>query len=42
MRGTLPVKPGAKDNALYSDSTLAIKPDTGQMKWYHQHLGDDT
>ena len=42
MRGTLPAKPGAKHSALYSDSTLAINPDTGQLKWYHQHLEDDT
>jgi alcohol dehydrogenase (cytochrome c) len=40
--GTLPAKPGAKHNAMYSDSTLAINPDTGQLKWYHQHLEDDT
>ncbi len=42
MRGTLPEKPGVKNNALYSDSTLAINPDTGAMKWYHQHLQNDT
>ena len=42
MRGTSPQKPGAKSNALYSDSTLAINPDTGAMKWYHQHLENDT
>ncbi len=42
MRGTLPAKPGAKHNAMYSDSTLAIDPDTGKLKWYHQHLEDDT
>jgi alcohol dehydrogenase (cytochrome c) len=42
MRGTLPAKPGAKHNAMYSDSTLALNPDTGQLKWYHQHLEDDT
>jgi len=42
MRGTLPAKPGAKHSALYSDSTLAINPDTGQLKWHHQHLEDDT
>jgi alcohol dehydrogenase (cytochrome c) len=42
MRGTLPARPGAKHNAMYSDSTLAINPDTGQLKWYHQHLEDDT
>jgi alcohol dehydrogenase (cytochrome c) len=42
MRGTLPAKPGAKHNAMYSDSTLALNPDNGQLKWYHQHLEDDT
>jgi alcohol dehydrogenase (cytochrome c) len=42
MRGTLPAKPGTKHSAMYSDSTLAINPDTGQLKWYHQHLEDDT
>jgi len=42
MRGTLPVKPGLKHNAMYSDSTLAINPDTGKLNWYHQHLEDDT
>ena len=42
MRGTMPRKPGAKVTALYSDSTLAIDPDNGRMKWYHQHLEDDT
>jgi alcohol dehydrogenase (cytochrome c) len=42
MRGTMPKKPGVKATALYSDSTLAINPDTGKMQWYHQHLEDDT
>src|SRR6516164_4638007 len=42
MRGTLPKKPGLKNNAMYSDSTLAINPDTGKLQWYHQHLEDDT
>lgn len=27
---------------LYSNSTLALNPDTGELKWYYQHLpGDD-
>ncbi|HTQ99148.1 MAG TPA: PQQ-binding-like beta-propeller repeat protein, partial [Candidatus Acidoferrum sp.] len=27
---------------LYSNSTLALDPDTGKLKWYYQHLpGDD-
>ena len=42
MRGTMPRKAGAKVTALYSDSTLAINPDTGRVNWYHQHLEDDT
>jgi alcohol dehydrogenase (cytochrome c) len=42
MRGTLPKKPGFENNALYSDSTLAIDPNTGNLKWYRQHLQDDT
>ena len=28
---------------LYSNSTVALKPDTGQLVWYYQHLpGDDS
>ena len=42
MSGLLPKKPGAKNNALYTDSTLAIEPKTGKVKWYRQHLETDT
>jgi alcohol dehydrogenase (cytochrome c) len=42
MRGTLPKKDGFENSALYSDSTLAIDPATGKLKWYHQHLENDT
>ena len=42
MRGTLPKKDGFQNSALYSDSTLAIDPDTGKLKWYHQYLENDT
>jgi alcohol dehydrogenase (cytochrome c) len=42
MRGTLPLKAGGNNAALYSDSTLAIDPNTGKMKWYHQYLQNDT
>jgi alcohol dehydrogenase (cytochrome c) len=42
MRGTKPEKPGLKSNALYSDSTLALDPKTGALKWHHQYLEDDT
>lgn len=42
MRGTKPTRPGMKSNALFSDSTLAIDPKTGNLKWHHQYLEDDT
>src|SRR5271166_4170227 len=45
MRGTLPKKknaPSITNTSLYSDSTLAIDPATGKVKWYHQYLQDDT
>ncbi len=45
MRGTLPLKknaPGITNTALYSDSTLAIDPASGKVKWYHQYLQNDT
>jgi len=44
MRGTLPRKaaPGITNSALYSDSTLAIDVTTGKVKWYYQHLPNDT
>ncbi len=38
----LPKKPGAQNNALYTDSTLAIDPTTGKLKWHRQHLETDT
>lgn len=42
MSGLLPAKEGVKNSALYSDSTLAIDPKTGKLKWYHQYLPNDT
>jgi len=42
MNGLLPKKPGAQNNALYTDSTLAIDPTTGKLKWHRQHLETDT
>ena len=42
MRGTLPKKEGFDNSALYSDFTLAIDPSTGKLKWYYQHLKNDT
>ncbi len=28
-------------NALYTNSTLALKPESGTLAWYHQHLSAD-
>lgn len=44
MNGLLPESPDESDSndALYTDSTLAIDPKTGEMKWYHQYLPTDT
>jgi alcohol dehydrogenase (cytochrome c) len=32
---------GSNNNALYTDSTLALNPDTGKLVWYHQHFPRD-
>ncbi len=32
---------GATNDALYTDSTIAINPDTGKMVWYFQHQAND-
>lgn len=42
VRGTSPQKPGMKNNALFTNSTLALDPDTGELKWYYQHLPNDS
>jgi alcohol dehydrogenase (cytochrome c) len=33
--------PGVTNDALYTDSTLAIDPDTGAVRWYFQHHPND-
>ena len=46
--GTAQAKPwaravrGTDGAALYTNSTLALDPDTGKMKWYYQHLPGET
>src|SRR4029078_3894985 len=30
-----PVRPGANTDGLYTDSTLAINPDTGKLVWHY-------
>jgi alcohol dehydrogenase (cytochrome c) len=46
--GTSQPKPWSRDarrtdgDALYSNSTLALDPTTGNMKWYYQHIPGDS
>ena len=46
--GTAQAKPwaraarGTDGAALYTSSTLALDPDTGQIKWYYQHIPGET
>ncbi|WP_404711851.1 PQQ-binding-like beta-propeller repeat protein [Sphingomonas sp. MMS24-J13] len=34
-------KPGANNDGLYTDSTLALEPRTGKLVWYFQHMKND-
>jgi len=34
-------KPGITSNALYTDSTIALNPRTGELAWYFQHMAND-
>jgi len=34
-------QPGITNDALYTDSTMAINPDTGKLVWYFQHVPND-
>jgi alcohol dehydrogenase (cytochrome c) len=42
MSGLWPVQEGASANALYTNTTLAMRPQTGEIVWYHQWLPNDT
>lgn len=42
INGLLPAKKGFTNEALYTDSTLAIEPATGKLRWHFQHLSTDT
>lgn len=33
--------PGVSNDALYTDTTLALKPDSGKVAWYFQHQAND-
>jgi alcohol dehydrogenase (cytochrome c) len=37
----LPRKPGANNDALYTDSTVALDPRSGRLVWYYQHFPTD-
>ena len=32
---------GASNDGLYTDSTVALDPDTGKLAWYYQHMNRD-
>lgn len=34
-------KRGVTNDALYTDATLALDPDTGKLKWHYQHMQND-
>jgi alcohol dehydrogenase (cytochrome c) len=34
-------KPGISNDGLYTDTTLAFRPRTGQLVWYFQHMRND-
>jgi alcohol dehydrogenase (cytochrome c) len=34
-------KPGITNDSLYTDTTLAINPDTGKLVWHFQHVHND-
>ena len=44
ISGLLPesADPNDSNDALYTDSTLALDPKTGDLKWYHQYLKNDS
>ena len=44
ISGLLPESsdPNVTNDALYTNSTLAIEPRTGELKWYHQYLPNDS
>ncbi|GIT59690.1 MAG: hypothetical protein Ct9H300mP19_16380 [Dehalococcoidia bacterium] len=32
---------GITNDALYTNATIALNPDTGELVWYYQHLEND-
>jgi alcohol dehydrogenase (cytochrome c) len=33
--------PGVSNDALYTNSTVALRPQTGELVWYYQHIAND-
>ncbi|ODT66802.1 MAG: hypothetical protein ABS75_24735 [Pelagibacterium sp. SCN 63-23] len=44
ISGLLPESsdPNVTNDALYTNATLAIDPNSGELKWYHQYLPNDS
>ncbi len=40
--GRSPLKKGLNNDALYTDNTLALDPDTGKLAWHYSHLPNDS
>lgn len=34
-------QPGVTNDALFTDATVALDPDTGKLAWYYQHMPND-
>lgn len=34
-------KPGVTNDALYTNATVALRPATGELVWYYQHMAND-
>jgi alcohol dehydrogenase (cytochrome c) len=34
-------EPGMSNEALYTDATIALNPDTGKLVWHYQHMAND-
>ena len=34
-------KPGVSNDALYTNATVALRPGTGELVWYYQHIAND-
>lgn len=42
LRGTSPRRGGSGNELLYTNSTVALNPDTGKLVWHYPHLPNDS